>query len=91
MKKYLVIWCLHNAKNNGWAYKVENAYDDYIDAFNKYAEVCKTYIRNGGDFDHVSVMIIDSNNAIYDTKVVDIEVVKPAPEPEVEETEEVEE
>lgn len=77
--RYSVIYHLHNAKNNGWAYKIEASYDNYIDAFNKWAEVCKTYARKGGDFDHVAICIMDSNNTVYDHKELDIEV-EPAEE-----------
>jgi len=74
MNKYLVVFCLHNAKNGGWAYKVDSAYDNYVDAYNKFCDLGKTYIRNGGDFDKVSLLLTDSDWRFYDSKVVPIEV-----------------
>lgn len=59
MVKYFVSYFLHNKENDGWAYKVVGAYDDYSLAKKSYHNELSTYI-GGNTFDKVAVTLTDS-------------------------------
>lgn len=74
---YFVSWYLHNAKNDGWAYKVENKYATMDLAKKAYYGLLSNYV--GSDtYDSVAVMLTDS----LGNRIMSEFWVAPAPEPE---------
>lgn len=56
---YFVSWFLHNAKNDGWAYKVENKYQTIDAAKKAFHTLLGNYV--GSDtYDSVAVILTDS-------------------------------
>jgi len=59
MAKYFVSWYIHNKENDGWAYKVENKYDDLASAKKAYHAQLANYI-DSPVYDNVAVILTDS-------------------------------
>lgn len=64
---YSVAYTRHNATTNAWAYKVELGTPSKDEAEKKYHALLGEYI-GGETFDHVSVIMYDSNGAFYESK-----------------------
>lgn len=77
MERYFVDFKVHNAENDGWAYKTELNTDDFDKAIVKFHEVCKTYV-GGNTFDHVLVILSNAQGislkSEYWTKKANVEV-----------------
>ena len=80
MDAYFVTWFYHNKENDGWAYKVENKFNDEASAERKYHELLSTHV--GVDpFDIVTVLLTDAYGNIKMSR----SYVAPISEPVVEE------
>jgi len=68
MKKlFLVAYTRHNASTDAWAYKVDFASEDLSLAKKKYFALLGEYV-GGETFDHVSVILYDSNGNKLDSE-----------------------
>ena len=60
---YFVSWYLHNAQNDGWAYKVENKYTSLDAAQKAYFGLCQQYI--GGEvYNYVTVVLSNALGSV---------------------------
>lgn len=71
MNRFFVEYKLHNAENDGWAFKTVKSADNYDEALKSFHGECNTYIAGTQPFDHVLVYIMDAIGNVLKSEVWD--------------------